>query len=465
MNLALVFIIGIVLGGALGYLLAWALSKSRTAETLGRMRALESERKQFEERIAQMDGRLDELNAQLKMEAEKRAFAEASLAHEKEVTQKQLSLLEDARKQLEDAFKALAPEALRANSEAFLQLAKETLETFHTRAKGDLTEREKAIENLLTPIKSALEKFEKQTAELEKSREGAYRGLQEQVRALLETGQSLQKETGRLVSALSAPQVRGHWGEMTLRRVVELAGMSEHVDFVEQESVDSEKGRLRPDMIINLPAGRRIIVDAKAPLKAYLEAVEILDEEQKRAKFVEYARQVKTRVQELSKKEYWEQWPEVPEFVVLSLPGEQFLGTALQEDPSLLEEAFEKKVVPATPTTLIAVLKAVAYGWRQEALAKDAQQISELGNQLYERLLAFVEHFSELGRSLDRSFQAYNKAVRSFESRLLVSARRFKELGVSTKELPELQPVDHAPGQILPLGFTVGEGEVNSPHG
>ena len=479
----------LVVGFAAGAVIVWLISQARTGHALGQLSAHKTEVQQLNDRIGQMNARIDELNALKMQETERRAAAEekalrvpdleksneslrseaaglrtelatlsTTLTKERESVEKQLKVVEDARANLADAFKALSAEALNTNNKAFLQLAKETLETFHQKAKGDLGEREKAVENLVKPLKESLERYEKQIKDLENARQGAYSGLEQQVKSLFESEQLLKKETGKLVNALSAPQVRGQWGEITLRRVAELAGMVEHCDFVEQESTDSESGRFRPDMIVSLPNNRKIVIDAKAPLKAYMEAVETTSEADRHLKCVDHARLMRVRVQDLCKKEYWDQFKEAPEFVVMFLPGEQFLGAALQEDPGLLEDAFSKKVVIATPTTLMALLKAVAYGWRQEILTENAQKISELGQQLYERLATLASYFEDLGKSLDRSVQSYNRAVGSLETRVIVTARKFKELGATGKdEIPELTPIEHTSRQMLPIGFDVDQ--------
>jgi len=446
-------VIGIIVGLIVGYWAASLLGRARVAETMGRLEGRAQEITQREERIAQMNQRIDSLNDALKAEGERRAAAEAKL-----------KTIQEDEARLPNTFKALSADALRASTEEFIKLAKSSLETFHTEAKGDLTQRQKAIDALVQPLKDNLERYQKLIADMSRERSGQYTSIQDQVKALIESEKQLRDETGKLATALSAPQVRGHWGEITLRRVAELAGMVEHCDFVEQESTESERGRLRPDMIVDLPNGRRIVVDAKAPLKAYVEAAAAITEDDRKAKLVAYARQVKARVQDLSRKEYWDQFDEAPEFAVLFLPGEQFLGAALQEEPGLLEDAFRQKVILATPTTLIALLKAVAYGWRQETLAENALQISELGKQLYERLSTLVGHFGDLGKNLDRSIQAYNKAVGSFEGRVLVTARKFKELGATAAEdIPALEPIEHAARQLTPIGFQIEEPEDQPP--
>jgi DNA recombination protein RmuC len=351
--------------------------------------------------------------------------------------------LETMKKSLNDAFRSVSTEALKDNSQMFLDLAKTRLETFQAQATGDLALRKREVEQLVTPLKEQLDKLQQHNLELERARGQAYGGLSEQVRALLVTHEKLQLETGRLVTALRAPQVRGHWGEMQLRRVVEMAGMVEHCDFAEQLSVDTEEGRLRPDLIVNLPGGKQVVVDAKASLQAYLEAMEAQDEESRTRKLREHAAQILAHLHNLGGKAYWEQFPAAPEFVVMFLPGESFFSAALEQDPGLIEQGVRQKVILATPTTLIALFRAVAYGWRQEKIAESAAEISRLGAELYERLAILTEHFGKVGQSLERATKAYNDTIGSLERNVLSSARRFTELGiVSKRELGMLEPLD-----------------------
>ena len=354
-----------------------------------------------------------------------------------------------AKDQLADTFKALATDALRGNSETFIGQATQAFKTVKTEAEGDLAQRQQAIEGLIKPLNEALQRYETQIASMERARQSAYGGLDQHLKTLAQAHERLQQETGNLVKALRSPQVRGQWGEITLKRVAELAGMVEHCDFREQETVQGETGRLRPDMIIQLPAGRQIVVDAKTVLAAYLEAVEAQDDEVRRERLRQHATQVRARMDQLSAKAYWSQFAQAPEFVVLFLPGEQFLGAALEYDRTLIEEGFAKKVVIATPTTLIALLRAVAYGWRQEQLAENAQVISALGKDLFERMAVLAEHLAEVGAALNKGVSAYNKAVGSLEARVLPSARRFKDLGIgSEKDIPKLESLEQAPRPV-----------------
>ncbi len=342
---------------------------------------------------------------------------------------------EDTRRQLSDSFHALAAEALKSNSSEFLKLAQENLKQFQTRAEGDLAQREKAVANLVAPIREALDKTEQQIRQMEKERQAAYGSLTKHLETMAETQRLLQGETRNLVQALRRPEVRGQWGEMTLKRLAELAGMVQYCDFSEQASVASDAGgKLRPDMVVHMPDGRDIVVDAKTPLDAYLSAIEASDDNHRAQALERHARKVRERVRELSAKSYWQQFKNAPDFVVLFIPGDQFLSAALDVDHKLLEDALAERVILATPTSLVALLRAVGYGWRQEQLAENAEKIREEGERLYERLGTFNDYLVKLGNSLNSSVNNYNKAMGSFDARILPSARKFTEMGITPKK-------------------------------
>jgi DNA recombination protein RmuC len=388
------------------------------------------------------------------------ARLQSDLDKHRAVHAERLTAYEDAESKLRDAFQALSANALKTNNEAFLSLAETRLREARTAAAGDIDARKKAIEDLLAPMAKTLEHVDREIQDAERRRVESGAQLMQKIASLDTAGQGLRDETRRLTDALKRPGVRGRWGELQLKRVVELAGMIEYCDFTEQHTIQApdDDGRIRPDVIVRLPGGKRIVIDAKAPLDAYLRALEAPDEAARQNLLSEHAKQVRNHISQLSAKSYFEKIASTPEFVVMFLPGEMFFSAALEQDPSLIECGVERRVIPASPTTLIALLRAVAYGWQQEAMTENARKISENGRNLYESVRTLAGHFQLLGAKLKSSLEAYNDAVGSLEGNVLVKARKFKELHAANggDEIKQLEPIDRVPRMLQAAELTDG---------
>ena len=364
---------------------------------------------------------------------------------------------QQAEGQLREAFQALSADALKTNNEAFLHLAETRLTQARAEATGDIEARKKAIEHLLEPMAKTLDQVDREIKESERRRVQSGAELIQQIASLDTTGKDLRSQTARLVDALKRPGVRGRWGELQLKRVIELAGMIEHCDFEEQQTLTGDERRMRPDVIVRLPGGKHVVIDAKAPLDAYLKALDAPDETTRQALLADHAKQVRVHLTQLAAKGYAAHVQPGPDFVVMFLPGEMFFSAALEQDPSLIEFGVEQRVIPASPTTLIALLRAVAYGWQQQAQAENAQKISELGRNLYEAIRALAGHFDDVGGRLKASLDAYNRAVGSLEGNVLVKARRFKDLQAANgDDIPQLDPIDRVPRMLQAPELTDG---------
>jgi DNA recombination protein RmuC len=429
-------VVAALIGLGIGAVVVWALMRSQTA-TLGAQVVA------AQQTSANVQSQFTAANASLQQLRADNARLEAALEHERAAANEKLALVTRASEDLKNAFSALAAQALHTNNQSFLELARTQLETLHAKAAGDLTSKQEAINALVEPIKSTLKQVDEQLRQTESSRREAYGSLKAQVDTLLVTERELHSQTTKLVNALRQPAVRGRWGEIQLRRVVEIAGMSAHCDFLEQvTAVNGDGSRLRPDLVVHLPGGKQVVVDAKSPLQAYLDAVEATDEEVRRDCLKNHARQVREHMMKLSQRAYWEQFP-TADMVVMFLPGEMFFSAALEQDSTLIETGVGQKVIPASPTTLIALLRAVAYGWQQEKITESAQQIAKLGKDVYERLCTFATHMNEMRRGLDKAVNSYNDAVGSMERKVFAPARKLAEMGASTKsELLELAPIE-----------------------
>ena len=429
---------------------AQLLTESRDRNSLESAAAASRARQESAEAaLATRERELAEMRTEQRSLAESRRELATRLETQQQALAEQRALLETAQARLTDTFKALATDSLQANNQQFIELARMQFESLQQGAKGDLERRQQSIAELVAPVRESLDKVMGQIGAIEKDRAGAYGALLTQVESLASGQQELKRETGNLVGALRRPNVRGRWGELQLRRVVELAGMIEHVDFTEQVHMEGEDGALRPDLVVRLPGGKSLVVDAKAPLLAYLESLEATDDATRSAKLADHARQIRDHITKLSGKAYWSQL-DTPEFVVLFIPGESFYSAALEQDPSLIEIGINQKVILATPTTLIALLRTVSYGWRQESLADNARRIAALGKDLYERLQKMAEHWARMGKGLSGALLAYNEAVGSLESRLMPAARKFRDLdvGAEGEEIRELAQIETLPRVI-----------------
>jgi DNA recombination protein RmuC len=438
-----------------GFAIAWVWANSSSGAS----------RLDLERRAAGLDGTVGELKRQndtlqqdlrisqtrIEEEQKLRAAAEKEAESQRANLVEQRRLLDDAQVKLREAFQSLAGEALQASSQQFMDLAKSKFESLQKEAEGDLEQRKAAIQSMVDPLETALKDLRTEVNRVESARQEAYGSLRSEVQLLATTSKELRQETGSLVNSLKQPQVKGKWGELTLRRVVELAGMSPHCDFQEQFSIDTEEGRLRPDLVIHLPGGTQIVVDVKVPLHGFFKAVSAQSDAEYREAMLQHASLVRDHIKGLSGKEYWKQFEPTPEFVVLFVPGESFFSAALEQDRTLIEDAIDKRVVLASPTTLIALLRAIAYGWKQQLVAENAERIKDLGKDLYERVVKFAEHLSDIATGLERASSSYNKAVASFDSRLIPTARKFKEMGVGAAEIPELEPIETFPRPMLSI--------------
>lgn len=425
-----------LLSAALAGGLGWFIAHSRAAAVTERARLLEAD-------LAAARTRLSEIEAQ-------KSKVETDLAAERAAAAEKLSALTNAHERLKNEFTALSADALSRNTGEFLKLAGETFGKLQQQSTSELEKRQQAIDSLVKPLKESLEKVDAKIGEIEKARASAYGQLSEQLKSLTTSQSQLQAEAAKLSTALRSTTTAGTWGELQLRRVVEMSGMTAYCDFVEQQSATDAAGRFRADLVVRLPGGQQIVVDAKAPNDAYREAANTPDETIRVAKLAEHAAKVRTHIDALGAKNYWEQFQPSPEFVVLFLPGDQFLSGALQADPTLIDRAIARKVLLATPATLIALLKATAYGWRQEAVSKNAEEIAVLGRTLYDRITTFADNLDKVGRGLDAASKAYNAAVGSFESTLLPGARKFEELGAKgVKQLEAPTPAELQAREVL----------------
>ncbi len=451
-------IVGIFLGGAvIGAVVAW-LSKPKGDQS--KVAAAEAREQELRAQIDANRTGFEGLRNKLVESEKARVQAETRVEESEKRVNEQKALLEDAKAKLSNAFDSLAAKALAENNKGFLTLAEEKFGSLQASAEAELDIRKTAIETLVGPLNEALAGYQAASKELEEKRLREISEVGQQLKSLGAAQITLQSETAKLVNALKSPQVRGRWGEVALRKTAELAGMTKYCDFTEQESVDTEEGRLRPDMIVKLPAGREVVVDSKVSMAGFMEALEAKTEIEREAALTRHVAQINTHVRQLSAKDYWEQFPHAPEFVVLFIPNDSFLAAAAERDPNLIENALNQQIVIATPTTFIALLKAIAFGWRQEVLAENAQKISGLGQEMSDRIAMIVDHFNSVGKFLGKAVESFNSASSSFETRLLSTARKFKELGAGgKKEVEAIEPVDQLPRQVTALPAKDGETE------
>ncbi len=450
----LLFVTGLAVGAAVCGLIVRFILKSRlellwtgrVSELEGKARYTEGQADRLNAELARAGTEIEKLRIDLDAERKRSVEASARLDEAARNLEQQKDLIALMRSEMVETFKAHASSALETSNKNFLQLAQESLGKVVEQAKGKFGEHRAAMEGLINPLQEILHRYEEELKGIEKNRNESYGSLSQSIQSLSRMNDQLQRETSSLVTALRKPQVSGSWGQMSLKRAAELAGMAPYCDFYEQVSVESDGKRLRPDMVVRLPNGRSIVIDAKAPVDAYLNAVSAVTEDERKKALAGYIAQVRNHMNGLAQKSYWDQLDCTPEIVVMYLPGESFFSAALENDASLIEDGTMKKVILATPTTLIALLRAVAYGWQQEQVTKGAQEISRLGKELYERFATVFEHFGKVGNGLSKSVESYNQAVRSFETRLTPSLSRFKELGVSTPKEIEgcLEEVEHA---------------------
>ncbi len=445
---ALSYLAGGIAGVLIGWLITGFFYRQRSAGALDRanadLKALNAEFLDISRQHAACQGRIEHLapleekcaaleadNAELRS---RQARLATLIRQERKAAEEKVRLLTEARTAMTDAFKALAAGALQDNRQSFMDLARSAFSGYLDTAKSEFDARDREAKAVIRPLKEALDKYDQHVLDMERLRENAYGGLSEQLNGMATAQEALRRETGKLVKALRVPHVRGRWGEITLRRVAELAGMADHCDFYEQPDIQSDDGGARPDMVVRLPGGRTIVIDAKAPVSAYLDALEAETEDARKDLLAAHARQVQSHIHQLARKAYWEKLSETPEFVILFIPGENFFSAALTQDQGLIEEGAAKNVILATPTTLISLLKTAAFAWRQEQAAENARIISELGRELYGRLAVMTGHLNRLGSDIDKCAATYNQMVGSFERRVLASARKFTELGIMRDE-------------------------------